>query len=64
VPAKQIMTVTPSVYKLVKRFSELRVESEGLSEGDARESAIDDEMETLALAITNQLLLNELRVLS
>jgi len=61
---KKVMTVTPSVYKLVKRFSELRVESENLHEGDTRETAIDDEMNTIALAITNHLLLNELRVLS
>jgi len=61
---KKVMTVTPSVYKLVKRFSELRVESENLHDGDTRETAIDDEMNTIALAITNHLLLNELRVLS
>ena len=60
---KEVMTVTASVYKLTKQFSELRVESQELEEDDPRYIEINDQMNLLSLAITNHLLLNDLRVI-
>ena len=57
------MTVTASVYKLTQRYSELRVEAQELEEGDPQEEDITDQMDMLAGAIVNHLLLNELRVI-
>ncbi len=60
---KDVMTVTQSVYKLTKQFSELRVEAQHLEEGDPRSEEIDEKMQFLALGVVNHLLLNELRVI-
>ena len=60
---KDVMTVTQSVYKLTKQFSELRVEAQQLEEGDPRSEEIDEKMQFLALGVVNHLLLNELRVI-
>ena len=60
---KEVMTVTASVYKLTQRFSELRVEAQELEEGDPRDEDITEQMNMLAGAIVNHLLLNELRVI-
>ena len=60
---KEVMTVTASVYKLTKQFSELRVESQELEEDDPRLSEINYQMDVLSMAIVNHLLANELRVL-
>lgn len=60
---KEVMTVTASVYKLTKQFSELRVKSQELEEDDPRLIEINDQMNVLSMAIVNHLLLNELRVI-
>jgi len=60
---KYVNAVGQPVYDLVKRFSTLRVEAETLSEDDERNKEIDREMETIALAVMNHLLLNEITVL-
>jgi len=62
-PKKEVMTVTASVYKLTKQFSELRVESQELKEDDPRFIEINDQMDLLSLGIVNHLLANELRVI-
>lgn len=60
---KDVMTVTQSVYKLTKQFSELRVEAQELEEGDPRSEEIDEKMQLLALGVVNHLLLDELRII-
>ena len=57
------MTVTASVYKLTKQFSELRVESQELKDDDPRYIEINEQMNFISLAIVNHLLLNDLRVI-
>ena len=60
---KEVMTVTASVYKLTKKYSDLRVESQELKENDPRQSEIENQMNMVSLAIVNHLLANEMRVI-